>query len=154
MKKVSRCLLTYLLWLLSYVIFNNNYTSTTDKVLMTYFCDIIDAKEDNVSVSDDNWGTGIRPDGYEYGDYFLPVGDTRTWSELRWIWSGYFFPPAGNPTGTRYFTTAIILGCEQVKMCLFCYINYVFLIVELCYFVISNIYWILILKMCILCFAH
>jgi hypothetical protein len=25
---------------------------------------------------------------------------------------------------TRYFTTAIILDCEQVKMCLFCYINY------------------------------
>jgi hypothetical protein len=25
---------------------------------------------------------------------------------------------------TRYFTTAIILGCEQVKMYLFCYINY------------------------------
>jgi hypothetical protein len=34
------------------------------------------------------------------------------------------FPPAGNPTGTRYFTTAIIIGCEQVKMCSFCYINY------------------------------
>jgi hypothetical protein len=30
----------------------------------------------------------------------------------------------GNPTGTQYFTTAIILGCEQVKMCSFCYINY------------------------------
>jgi hypothetical protein len=30
----------------------------------------------------------------------------------------------GNPTGTRYFTTAIILDCEQVKMCSFCYINY------------------------------
>jgi hypothetical protein len=107
---------------------------------MTYFCDIIDAKEDNVSVSDDNLGTGIRPDGYEYGDYFLPVGDTRTQPELRWICGGYFFSPAGNPTGTRYFTTAIILGCEQVKMCSFCYINYAFLIVELCYFVISNIY--------------
>jgi hypothetical protein len=37
---------------------------------------------------------------------------------------GYFFLPVGNPTGTRYFTTAIILGCEQVKMCSFCYINY------------------------------
>jgi hypothetical protein len=37
---------------------------------------------------------------------------------------GYFFLPVGNPTGTRYFTTAIILGCEQVKMCLFYYINY------------------------------
>jgi hypothetical protein len=29
-----------------------------------------------------------------------------------------------NPIGTRYFTTAMILGCEQVKMCLFCDINY------------------------------
>jgi hypothetical protein len=35
-----------------------------------------------------------------------------------------FFPPASNPTGTRCFTTAIILDCEQVKMCSFCYINY------------------------------
>jgi hypothetical protein len=35
---------------------------------------------------------------------------------------GYFFP--GNPTGTRYFTTATILGREQVKMCSFCYIKY------------------------------
>jgi hypothetical protein len=35
-----------------------------------------------------------------------------------------FFPPADNPTGIRYFTTAIILCCEQVKMCSFCYINY------------------------------
>jgi hypothetical protein len=33
---------------------------------------------------------------------------------------GYFF----HPTSTRYFTTAIILDCEQVKMCLFYYINY------------------------------
>jgi hypothetical protein len=30
----------------------------------------------------------------------------------------------GNLTGTRYFTTAIILDCEQVKICSFCYINY------------------------------
>jgi hypothetical protein len=37
---------------------------------------------------------------------------------------GYFFSPASNSTGTRYFTTAIISDCEQVKMCLFCYINY------------------------------
>jgi hypothetical protein len=35
-----------------------------------------------------------------------------------------FFSPTGNPTGIRYFTTAIILGYEQVKMCLFYYINY------------------------------
>jgi hypothetical protein len=37
---------------------------------------------------------------------------------------GYFFPPVDNLTGTQYFTTAIVLGCEQVKMCLFYYINY------------------------------
>jgi hypothetical protein len=37
---------------------------------------------------------------------------------------GYFFPSTDNPTGTRYFTTAIILGWEQVKMYSFCYINY------------------------------
>jgi hypothetical protein len=42
----------------------------------------------------------------------------------RWVLDGYFFLPAGNPTGTRYFTTAIILDCEQVKICSFCYINY------------------------------
>jgi hypothetical protein len=65
-----------------------------------------------------------RPDGYGYGDDFLPVGGTRTRSESRRVRDGYFFPPAGNPTGTRYFTTVIILGCEQVKMCSFCYINY------------------------------
>jgi hypothetical protein len=35
-----------------------------------------------------------------------------------------FFPPAGNLTGTRYFTTVMILGCEQVKMCSFSNINY------------------------------
>jgi hypothetical protein len=44
--------------------------------------------------------------------------------EPRQVRDMYFFPPAGSPTGTRYFTTAIILGCEQVKMCSFCYINY------------------------------
>jgi hypothetical protein len=26
--------------------------------------------------------------------------------------TGIFFSPTGNPTGIRYFTTAIILGCE------------------------------------------
>jgi hypothetical protein len=35
-----------------------------------------------------------------------------------------FFPAAGNPMGTRYFTTALILDCEQVKMCSFCDIDY------------------------------
>jgi hypothetical protein len=68
--------------------------------------------------------SGTRPDGYGYGDDFLPAGDTRTRPESRRVRDGYFFPPAGNSTGTRYFTTAIILGCEQVKMCSFYYINY------------------------------
>jgi hypothetical protein len=68
--------------------------------------------------------SGTRPDGYGYGDDFLSVGDTRTRPELGWVCDGYFFPSVGNPTGTQYFTTAIILGCEQVKMCSFCYINY------------------------------
>jgi hypothetical protein len=69
---------------------------------------------------DDNSGTGTRyplgtrPDGYGH--------PYPTWTETGMGW--VFFPPVGNPMGTRYFTTAIILGCEQVKMCLFCYINY------------------------------
>jgi hypothetical protein len=71
---------------------------------------------------DGNSGTGTR---YRYGDNFLPVGDTRTRPESRRVRDGYFLPSVGNPMGTRYFTTAIILGCEQVKMCSFCYINYV-----------------------------
>jgi hypothetical protein len=36
---------------------------------------------------------------------------------------GYFFPSVGNPTGTRYFTSTIILDCEQVK-----YVYFVILI--------------------------
>jgi hypothetical protein len=68
--------------------------------------------------------SGTRLDGYGYGDDFLPVGGICTRPESRRVRDGYFFPPVGNPTGTRYFTTAIILGCEQVKMCSFCYINY------------------------------
>jgi hypothetical protein len=79
---------------------------------------------------DDNLGTGtrypsgIRPDGYGYGNDFLPAGGTRTRPKSRRVRDGYFFSPVGNPTGIRYFTTDIILGCEQVKMCSFYYINY------------------------------
>jgi hypothetical protein len=62
-------------------------------------------------VRDDNSGTGM----IFYPRVALVPDPNR---------DGYFFPPAGNLTGTRYFTTAIILGCEQVKMCSFCYINY------------------------------
>jgi hypothetical protein len=52
------------------------------------------------------------------------MGDTQTRSEPRRVRDGYFFSPVGNPTDTRYFTTAMILGCEQVKMCSFYDINY------------------------------
>jgi hypothetical protein len=64
------------------------------------------------------------PDGYGYGDDFLSVGVTCTRPEPRRVREVYFFLLAGNPTSTRYYTIAIILGCEQVKMCSFCYINY------------------------------
>jgi hypothetical protein len=37
----------------------------------------------------------------------------------RRVRDGYFFSPVGNPTGTRCFITAMILGCEQLKMCSF-----------------------------------
>jgi hypothetical protein len=73
---------------------------------------------------DGNSGMGTRPDGARYMDDFLPAGGTRNRSELRRVQDIYFFPPAGNPTGIRYFTTAMILGCEQVKMCSFYDINY------------------------------
>jgi hypothetical protein len=66
----------------------------------------------------------LRSDGYGYGDDFLFTGGTRIRSESRRVWNGYFFSPAGNLTGTRYFTTVIILDYEQVKMCSFCYSNY------------------------------
>jgi hypothetical protein len=75
-------------------------------------------------VRDGNSSMGTRPDGYGYEDNFLLVGGTRIRPESRRVRDGYFFPPTGNPTGTRYFTTAIILDCEQLKMCSFCYINY------------------------------
>jgi hypothetical protein len=46
---------------------------------------------------------------------FLSVGDTCTRLESRRVRDGYFFSLVGNPTGTRYFTSTIILGYEQVK---------------------------------------
>jgi hypothetical protein len=67
-----------------------------------------------VQVSDTRWvldstGTGTRIIFYLW---VTLVSDPNL--------DGYFF----HPTGTRYFTTVIILDCEQVKMCLFYYINY------------------------------
>jgi hypothetical protein len=83
----------------------------------------------NMTVRDDNSGTDtwyplvIWPDGYGYRDDFLPVGVTWTRPEPRRVRDGYFFPLVSNPMVTRYFTTVVILGCEQIKMYLFCYIN-------------------------------
>jgi hypothetical protein len=67
---------------------------------------------------------GTQSDGTVYGDNFLPTGGTRTQLESRRARGGYFFSSASNLMGIRYFTTAMILGCEQLKMCSFCYINY------------------------------
>jgi hypothetical protein len=81
-------------------------------------------------IRDDNSGTGIwyPPgtwlDGAGYGDNFLPVGDICIRPESRRVYDGYFFSPVGSPMSTRYFTTAMILDCEQVKMCSFYDINY------------------------------
>jgi hypothetical protein len=80
-------------------------------------------RDDNLDT--DIWyPSGNWPDEYRYGDNFLSVGDTRIRSESRRVRDGYFFSPAINPMGTWYFTIAIIVRCEQVKMCSFCYINY------------------------------
>jgi hypothetical protein len=38
-----------------------------------------------------------RPDGYGHEVNFLPVGDTRTRPEPRWVRDGYFFLPDGYP---------------------------------------------------------
>jgi hypothetical protein len=69
---------------------------------------------------DGNSGTGTRPDGARYMDDFLPAGGNRTRPEPRFVRGGYFFPPVDNPTGTRYYTTTMILGCEQVIFFSFC----------------------------------
>jgi hypothetical protein len=69
-------------------------------------------------------GMAIRSHGYEYGHDFLLICGICTRSESRRVRNEYFFSPAGNPMGTRYFTIIIIIGCEQVKMYSFCYINY------------------------------
>jgi hypothetical protein len=63
-------------------------------------------------IRDGNSGTGTRSDGYRYENDFLSMGDIRTRPELRRVRDEYFFLPVGNLTGTRYFTTAIILSCE------------------------------------------
>jgi hypothetical protein len=104
--------------------------------------------------------SSIWPDGYGYMDDFLPMGGIRTWSESRRVRNGYFFSPAGNLTGIWYFTTAIILDCEQVKLCSFYYINYDLfwllnfatrlsqIFIEYCFW--TCVYYILLIKLIIL----
>jgi hypothetical protein len=70
------------------------------------------------------WVSGTRSNEAEYGDDFLSVGGIRTWLKLRRVRDRYFFPPADNPMDIRYFTNAMILGYEQVKMCSFYDINH------------------------------
>jgi hypothetical protein len=86
-------------------------------LLYFWWCNTIRSliDRDGNSVMGIRYPSGIWSDGYRYRDNFLPTGGTRTRPESRRIRDMYFFPPAGNPTGTGYFTTAIILGCEQVK---------------------------------------
>jgi hypothetical protein len=73
-----------------------------------------------VAFRDVNSGMGTWLDGVRYEDDFLLVGDTRTRPEPRWVRVDIFF----HPTGTRYFSTVMILGCEEVKMYSFYDINY------------------------------
>jgi hypothetical protein len=75
-------------------------------------------------IRDGNLGMYTRPDGIKYKNNFLPAGGTRTWPKSRRIQDGYFFSPAGNPTDIWYFTTVMILDCEQVKIGLIYDINY------------------------------
>jgi hypothetical protein len=81
-------------------------------------------------IRDDNSDTGIwyppgtRLDGAGYRDNFLPMDGICIRPESRRVYDGYFFSPVGNPTSIRYFTTAMILDCEQVKICSFYDINY------------------------------
>jgi hypothetical protein len=80
----------------------------------------VTARPRGSNTRDGNLGMDTRSDRYRYGDDFLSIDDTRTRLESRRV----FFSPTDNSMGIRYFTTAIILGCKQVKMCSFCYINY------------------------------
>jgi hypothetical protein len=79
-----------------------------------------DVDRDGNSGTDTRYLLDTQPDGAGHGNNFLPISGTRTRPEPRRVRGGYFFPPAG----TRYFTTAMILGCEQVKMCSFYEIKY------------------------------
>jgi hypothetical protein len=55
---------------------------------------------------------------------FLPVGGILylTWTETGT--TQVFFLLVNNPMGTQYFTIAMILDYEQMKICLFYDINY------------------------------
>jgi hypothetical protein len=73
------------------------------------------------------WVSGIRwlldLMGLDTGTiFYLWVTTIPDLNRDRYGW--VFFLPMGNLIGTRYFTTVMILGCEQVKMCLFYDIDY------------------------------
>jgi hypothetical protein len=67
---------------------------------------------------------GTRLDGAGHGNDFLSVDDTYSRLKSRRVRGGYVFSPTGNLRDTRYFTIAMILGCEQMKMYSFYDINY------------------------------
>jgi hypothetical protein len=73
-----------------------------------------------VAFRDVNSGTGTRLDGSDtrmiFYSWVALVPDLNR--------DEYGVDIFFHPTGTRYFSTAMILGCEQVKMRSFCYINY------------------------------
>jgi hypothetical protein len=78
----------------------------------------------DTKIRDAIWVRVPDPTGTGTGTIFYsrvaPIPDPKS----RRVRDEYFFSPTGNPTGIRYFTTAIILSYEQVKICSFCYINY------------------------------
>jgi hypothetical protein len=87
-----------------------------------------DLKEKRDCDRDDNYGYPI-PASYLIWLVWIRrwffTCDWHTYPTLIEVGKGWiFFPLTGNPIGARYFTTVIILDCEQVKMCSFCYIDY------------------------------
>jgi hypothetical protein len=67
-------------------------------------------RKDVTTTRDDNSATGTETIFYPWVALIPDPNRDR-----------YFFPSTSNPTGTRYFTTIIILGCEQVKIYSFYY---------------------------------
>jgi hypothetical protein len=66
-----------------------------------------------------NWWGRIWGWFFTYGWHSYP---TRIEFGYGWV----FFPSMGNLMGTQYFTIAMIKGCEQVKICVICYLLYLY----------------------------